>query len=49
MTFSTYDPHDAEWESGDGSRTTYRPGLDDDYCESCDSTIVDDRCRCEAS
>jgi len=42
-----YDPNDAEWETGDGFRTAYKPELDDDYCELCDGDIVDDRCSCD--
>jgi hypothetical protein len=43
-----YDPHDADWETGDGHRTVYDPAKDDDYCEVCDSDIVNDRCQCDA-
>lgn len=41
-----YDQHDAEWEHGDGLRTTYVSGLDDGFCEVCDEAN-DDGCSCE--
>lgn len=54
MTGFGHDPHDAEWENPNTGRTVYRPGTDDDYCESCDGTIVSladgtQRCRCDAT
>ena len=42
--FSTYDPHDAEWETGDGFRTVATQA-DDDYCEVC--WKEHDDCTCE--
>lgn len=55
MTFSTYDPYDAEWEHPDTGRTAaFSRDDDDNYCEGCDSTVTysgpDDKhgtCKCE--
>jgi len=41
-----YDPHDAEWETGDGFRTVYDPAKDDGFCEVCEQPN-DDGCPCE--
>lgn len=43
MTGFGYDPHDREWETGDGFRTIYVPHLDDDWCEECET---DDHGHC---
>ena len=46
-----FDPHDAEWETGDGFRTVST--LDDDWCDVCQSEIdfsvggPDGTCDCE--
>ena len=42
MTFTTFDPHDQEWETSPSFRTVYKPGHDDTYCEICNDEIVDD-------
>ena len=41
----TFDACDAEWENPNTGRTVYRPGLDDDYCEHCDTDQKG--CSCE--
>lgn len=52
MTGFGHDPYDAEWESPNTGRTTYKPGEDDDYCEVCDGDIVTaadgtQTCKCD--
>lgn len=50
MTGFAHDPHDREWETGDGYRTVYRAS--DDYCEDCGVEIdyeadsLDGACAC---
>lgn len=44
----THDPYDAEWETGDGARTVWKPS--DDFCEVCESEVDEnDECDCEAA